>query len=353
MITNSSCRKANSVVGDSDFPLELIKTYKTDYSIEKLAVSDSWIAISGANQITAIDLQSDKVLWVVNDIFIDKDSRFEIVNGILFVATSDNVIMINKTGEKQLIKLKGGRENLIQLNAINGEYLYVTRGNEWILEVYSIKKNAFLWETKVGRGYSEVHSDLETDKTYIATSESIHAFESSSGNPLWDKTISITSSFFEDGILYILQQPKSNSVYMIKALNAALDGEEIWNSQIRINSSIDLIQMKVLQSLLVINTGFEYLAYNKGTGIPVWESSLDTTIYNAPLELDGVLYSKGGDGVMYAISPTTGSIIGVMKFAPPSFQTQYDAGQNLYKVNDWIVVSTDTQVFILGVKKTN
>lgn len=115
---------------------------------------NTWIAVYTPNQITAIDIDTQKILWNINfTVDIILDYQFQAVDDELVAVSTDQIILLNRAGEKKVINLQshGYDFDIIQLAAVYPNYLYIIRNSMRFIEAYDISKNEMVWSLPNGR----------------------------------------------------------------------------------------------------------------------------------------------------------------------------------------------------------
>src|SRR5687767_8662279 len=93
---------------DVDFPLKHVLTIPVDEAIKKVAVANTWMAVSTLNKVVAIDMATQEILWNIDfSVYTDIDAglEFQIVNDTLVAVSTDQIILINKAGQRREITL--------------------------------------------------------------------------------------------------------------------------------------------------------------------------------------------------------------------------------------------------------
>ncbi len=336
----------------SNFPLKQTMIFPSNDVIEKIAVSDNWMAISGSGKITGVDIKRQKILWTVDfSVFMDSDPEFQIINDTLVAASYDQVILVNKTGQKREITLdpSGGDRHIIKLVAVYPNYLYVIRGTNWTLEVYDISRNLLLWKTIVGRGGTDVFYDAAKNITYVTTRDySIQAFNNLTGTILWQENRSALFGAYNSGILYICEQSGSSDIFRFSAIDAE-NQKELWKRDFA--SIHNVYKLTAISDLLIASTTYGLIAIDESNGNEVWHNLEDETFYTTPVELDGVLYARGSSHTVYAISRSDGNVIGFVELGDTSFiQPHYEVFAGVYRLKDGIAFNTRNAVVIYKTK---
>jgi len=329
-----------------NFPLRQSVEVQVDHNIEKMAISDTWVAIAIPSKLTAINLMGNTVIWTLNGFLLDKDSDMQIVDNMLIATTYNEILVIGEAGDRQSINLRPDTGDVVQLVAVYKNYLYAIRGVNWDLEVYDIAKNTYLWGTWVGRGQTDVFYDSQTGVVYVITPQSVNAFENSSGKLLWQQQTTVKHSSFDSGILYLCEETDSAKTFGCVALNVS-DQKELWKKEFTLGAGEEIYQLSVIQNMLVATTRYGYFAINKSNGEQIWHTGADDIFYNKPVEFNNILYAKGSSGKIYAFSLVDGSVIGYKLLEKnPTFQSKYDASQRVFKLSDGIAVTANKTIRI-------
>jgi outer membrane protein assembly factor BamB len=335
---------------ETNFPLRQSSVIQVDHDIEKMAITDTWIAITTPNKLTAMDISTNTVIWTLDNFLLDKDSDLQITDNTLFATTYGEVLAVNESGDRKSINLKPSTDDIVQLVAIYNNYLYLIRGANWNLEVYDIAKNTYLWEVWVGRGQTDVFYDSQTGIVYVITPRSITAYENLSGELLWQQQTNIKHSSFNSGVLYLCEGTSSNKTYTFIALDVG-DQKELWKKDFVLESGEEVYQLSVIQNMVIATTRYGYFAMDKNDGDQMWRTDINDIFYNEPVEFNGILYAKGSSGKIYAISTDDGSVIGYnMIEKNPRFQSRYDASQRVFKLDNGIAVNTNKAILIFRQK---
>lgn len=349
ILTTTSCGISVNE-NEINFPLRQSVVIQVDYDIEKMALSDTWVAVAAPSKLTTMDITTNTVIWTFDNFLLDKDSNLQIVDTVLIAATYNEILVVDKAGDKQSVNLKPSREEVVQLVAVYENYLYVIRGANWNLEVYDIAKNTYSWETWVGRGQTDVFYDSQTGVVYVITPRSITAFENSSGELLWQQQANIKHSSFDSGILYLCEEINNNKAYTFIALDVN-NKKELWKKELSLGAGEEIYQLSAIQNMVIVTTRYGYFALDKNDGDQIWQTDLNDIFYNEPVEFNGVLYAKGSSGKLYAISTDDGSVIGYKLIEKnPKFQSRYDASQRVFRLDDGIAVNTDKAILIFRQK---
>ncbi|MBQ8436299.1 MAG: PQQ-binding-like beta-propeller repeat protein [Alphaproteobacteria bacterium] len=242
-------------------------------------------ATTGFGGVFALDMKTGKEIWRY-----DTEMPIRIAptvqNGRLLVQTIDNA--------------------LIALNAINGE------------EVWKYKTTSEM-TTLVG-GASPAYSSNEDVAVAAFSNGELRAFKASTGTPLWGEML--------------ISPKRTNSLANITAIkaNPIIDGDKVFAAgHSDVLAAIDLRTGKKIwereistsnqpwiagQFMYVLTDNFELIAFQKDTGLIIWNKKLPIPDYNAGLSASGPVLTNNSllvtlsDGHVFAISPYTGQVLG-------------------------------------------
>jgi hypothetical protein len=312
MVLLSGCKAAGHQLPiESNFPLKQAVNISSNEEIERMAVSDTWMAIQTSSKLIGLDINSQERLWSVDfKLWYTRGTKFQIVNDNLIAASRKEIILVNREGQATNIALDLPNEgSIIRLVAVYPNYLYVITGPDWLLQVYDITQNSLLWKTTVGRGGADVFYDAITDIAYITTRDySIRAFENSTGKLLWEQEKSVLHSIYEAKILYMCEPTDSENTYRFSALDVVTQ-KALWSTDIE---GIDPVYtLSILNNLLLTGTGDGMVALNKADGKEKWHTLEDEEFFTSPVEFGNTIFVKGSSHVVYAISPYGGRVIGL------------------------------------------
>lgn len=335
---------------ESNFPLEQVFSVSVDEDIERVAVSDTWIAIQTVEKITAIDSTSLEVIWSIPFLAgSTDDSKFQITNNYLIVAANDQIVMIDKDGQQKQLNLNLDGGAIWRLVATYPDYLYVLRGSDWTLEAYDTNQNKFLWKTIVGRGGADVFYDSVKDTAYVLTRDhSVRAFENSTGVVLWETKKSVLLSVFDADVLYLCETRDGDGVYRFSALDVATQNI-IWTLDIEQIKKV--YKVTLVDNLLIASTRDGLIAIDKSEANIAWHALESEIFFTPPIVLNNVLIAKGASRKVYALSPSTGAVIGFVQLEDSNnIEPSYAARGEVHQVNGGLVFNTKTALFIYKFK---
>jgi len=342
----------NRILVESNFPLKQVQNFSVNESIEKIAVSDTWIATYSSGKVTAWDVETQKTLWSIDlPVRTDKDSEFQISNDILISASTDQIFLVNKLGKKEELNLLSEGENIVRLVAIYPDYLYVIRGYDWRLEAYDISQNALLWTTYVGRGGCDVFYDVSKNIAYVTTQDnSIRAFDNATGKVVWEQDRSSLHSAFEGDVLYTVEHTSEKNKFRFSAFDVE-NQKELWKKDI--TPITHVYKLTIIDKFLIASERGGLIALNKSSGAEVWQTDTGEPFYTRPVEFDDVIYAKGPSFTVYAISLSDGDVIGFVQLEsenPIFAQPKYEVLTGVYNLKDGIAVNTRNAVVIYKAK---
>jgi outer membrane protein assembly factor BamB len=349
-------------LGETNFPLKQVATISIDDVIEDIAVGDTWIAIRTYHTITAIDIDTFEKLWDIDKQVSTFGEGFQIVNDILVAASKEQIFLIDRQGQQRDFNLKPRKAqiNVIRLAAIYPGYLYVFRGDSWILEAYDISNDVLLWE--IYRGRPAIIYDATTKIAYAIRHDLISAVDNQSGKVLWQQrrqekrilpssfTLGVLGATLDANVLYVYERTKDRDYYRITAIDVKTQ-KELWIKDFTFSVNRSLTHFAVIDDLLLANGGKGMIALNKFNGEQVWETSeLGEGLVTRPFKVDDVIYAMGvASSTVFAISSYDGSLIGTVNLESDS-AFGVDPSKNLYYLNDGIVFNMRDTVVIYKTK---
>lgn len=366
--SNASETPTLSPIG-SDFPLRQDISFPMNSEIQKMTASKTWAATYSAGKligpdigtgsvnyasgkITAIDLKSKRTIWSIDlPVVVNTNQEFQIIDDTLvFVSTTDQVILINKAGQEHELNLQPNNENIIKIVPAYPQYLYVIRGSERTLEAYDIANNTFLWQTSIERRIVNMFYDTRKNIAYVTTDAYLRAFDNTSGKMLWSNDDeSSEGSAFASGILYLSKHKDSlfSSSQTIEISAFDIESQhDVWSTEI---PSIPFLnKLTVVDDLLLVSGSGGLVALKRTTGYQVWRTQIQDEFETSPIGFRGVLFIKSPDLKIYAISPNTGEIMGVLQTEQPnkSIRPMYEVLSSVYDLEDGIVFNTRDAVVI-------
>lgn len=339
-------------LGETNFPLKQIARIPIE-GIIGVAVGDTWIAASTDKKIIAIDISDQKILWSI-DFSVDGYSKFQIVNDVLFAASQDEVIMVNKQGLKKEIALSPLQEsfspsiNIIMMISVYPDYLYVIRGSNWYLEAYDISANTMLWRKGVGRGIADVSYDPVDKLVYVTIDDTVYVNDNLTGEFL-RKQARHLGEYLVGEVLYTLSITKKDNTethYEIDAVDTKTQ-EKLWSNSFVLPANNFVGDFLTVGDLLVIS-GDGMIAFDRFDGEEIWEVDVHTFGEGfdvSPVEFDNVIYAIGyASKTVFAILPDDGSIIGTANLEKDNLFS-VSSGE-MFNIGDGILLTTSDAILI-------
>lgn len=339
-------------LGEHNFPLKQVAKISIE-GVINIAVGDAWIAVSTPENIVAMDINLQKILWTIK-FSVDGYSKFQIVNDVLFAASQDQIIMVDKQGNEREIALAPLQEtfsssiNIIKLISVYPNYLYVIRGSTWNLEAYDISKNTLLWRKQVGRGISDVSYDSLNQLVYVTVGDVVYVDDSLTGEFI-QKMTRRSKEHLVDGILYSLTYLDSSNAethYEISAVDAATQ-KTLWQNSFVLPANNRVGDFLTFDNLLIFS-GDGMVAFDKSSGEQIWKIDVHTfgeEFYFPPVEFDNVIYAMGNaSGTVFAVSKDDGSIIGTANLEQDNFLSA--SSGEIFRLKDGILFTTSNSVVI-------
>lgn len=340
-------------IGEHDFPLKQVAKLSVEGVIKKIAVGDTWIAVSTSEKIIAMDIDVQKILWRIS-FSTDSYSKFQIIDDKLFAASNDQIIMVDRQGLEKEIALAPFQEtfpssiNIIKLIAVYPNYLYVIRGLNWNLEAYDISKNAMLWRKQVGRGIVDVSYDPMDKFVYVTIDDTVYVDDNLTGEFI-RKTERQFGKHLVDGVLYTLTNIANTDAevhYKISAVDT-ITQKMLWQNGFVLPTNNYVGDFLTVDDLLVFS-GDGIVAFDKSNGEQKWKIDVHTfgeSFDAPPVEFNNVIYAMGyASNTVFAVSADDGSIIGTANLEKDiSFDTSYG---EVFRLKDGILFNTSNSVVI-------
>ncbi len=349
----TSCKSAKDQLPiDSNFPLQQVAKFSFDETIERLAISDTWVAMQTADGLIGFDMNSSETLWSIPfDVWYATGSKFQIIDDYLIAASDTQVALISRDGQLTPLNIASSEGGKIwRLVAVYPNYVYIIRGPDWTLEAYDITENRLLWQITVGRGGADVFYDPARGITYITTRDySIRAIENATGVVLWTLDKRVLHSAFDANILYLCEPTNKENVYQFSALDV-VSQDIIWTTEIDGISSV--YRLTSLNDLLTISTEDGIIAVEKSNGKELWHALENDGFVTAPVEFNDYIFAKGASHTIYAVSPTNGNLIGytILESKNNLIEPAYEAEGEIHLLDGTLVLNTRESLIIYGNK---
>lgn len=190
------------------------------------------------------------------------------------------------------------------------------------------KKGIVWWSANLS-GAVDISAPIAADgKVFIGTYEnmSVFAFDANTGSQLWRlQTLGIirNTPSYENGFVYI------TSADLVYALNAST-GETLWNKTISVGELEQTSSPTPYNGVLYFGSGQDRIfALNAKDGSTVWEKATPSKVRNHPVLGDGRLYIHAQLNTTYALNANTGAQI--WNFTLPDVANgMYDKGTFYY-----------------------
>lgn len=339
-------------LGDKDFPLVQSFTFPVNGEIRGIAVNDKWLAYHTTKEITAIDINTQELLWQMEFPTISSDDGFQMINDRLIASSRNQIISLDMQGQREdLLILEPGdysSEYILDVSDIYQNYAYLILGPLWTLEVYDTSKKVVLWKADIIQDAFYVSS---TNIVYVITrGGEIQALDNSNGALLWQYSGNVVHSAYSAGVLFLSEHIKSDGHYDLLAFDVK-NKEELWRKTFTETSENEVYKLTTIGRYLIVGTQSGLLAFDINNGTQVWEINVEEPIETSPVEFNGVIYAKGVyTSTIYALSLPDGSLIGVADLQKEGFSITADIYTGVYEFSEGIVFSTKDSIFIYKFK---
>lgn len=337
--------------GDKNFPLIQAFVFPKHGETRGIAVGDGWFAYRTMDEITAIDIASLKTLWREKFRAISSGEGFQIINGRLIAISNDQVVSWDRQGQRdELLSLDSGDSSvgIIKTPLLYQNYAYIIRGPLWTLEAYDISNKVLLWKTD---GIEDAFYDPAMNVAYLITRQGdIQARDNKNGELLWQRSGTVVHGVYAADVLFLYELIKSDGHYEMSAFDVR-DQKELWRKNYTNISENDVYKLTVLNQFLITSTRSGLIAFDKHSGVQVWEAKVGEPIETSPIELNGIIYAKGVfDRAIFALSPVDGSIIGVSDLENESIFSGGDIYTGVYKISNGIVFSNRNAIYVYSAR---
>jgi outer membrane protein assembly factor BamB len=326
-------------MGETGFPLARSAAVYVENPIRGIAVAETWMAVDTLEHIEGLDLESQKELWSLALATPRFAGSFLTLGDTLIVASPEQVLLLDRSGGRQVLNMATHKPSIIRLVAAYPGYLYLIQGPKWTLEAYSLAENRLLWQVVVGRGGAdEVFYDPSNNIVYV-TGGSVQALDNTSGTVLWKQSRNTLVATFEGGILYAYERLNGASQYQVTALDVA-DQSEVWTRGFYSGDSEGVNAVKVVGDMLLL-CGRDLIALDKGGGKERWTVSVGETFYTCPVQFHGTLYEMNGTSqTVFAVSPQDGAVIGHVRLEEQTVLQGADADAAVHVLRNGILFNT-------------
>lgn len=330
----------------SNFPLNQNQILPVNDLVKRIAVADTWIAIYTPAMLRAVDINTQETLWQMNlEVQEDDELGLQVVDDTLIAIATNQVFLINRSGEKTELTLESPNDPIIKLVAFYPDYVYIIRFPDWRLEAYSVSQNKRLWTVQVGRGGANVFYEELTNVAYVTTRENaFFALDNTTGKMFWRQDRSSLYSVFEHGIIYTVERDDGQNQYLLSAFDAERQ-EELWVTDVSFGSHA--YNLSLVNKFLIVSGNEGLLALDKSNGAVVWQTTKGEEFQTKPVELGSVIYAKAISLKVYAVSPVTGEFIGFVSLEEPSNpHPMYELLSGVYEIDNGILFNTRDAVVI-------
>jgi hypothetical protein len=337
--------------GDKDFPLVRFLTFPVNGTIREMAVGDTWLAYHTMKEITAIDLDTQKVIWQMDFPVIESEEGFQIIGDQLIASSRSQIISLDRQGNQvNLLTLKpaDSSEYILKVIGLYPNYAYVILGPMWTLEAYDIANKVVLWKTD--RMENAFYEPLTNIVYAITRAGNIQAIDNNNGTTLWQHSGNVVQSTYSEGILFLYEHIKGDSRYELSAFDVKSQ-QELWRTNFTNISADNVYKLTTINQLLLIGTESGLLAFDRHSGTNIWTANIGEPIDTSPIEFNDLIYVKGiYNRAIYALSPINGSVIGVADMENETFSMSADIYTGVYQISNGIIFCTTNSIFIYKIK---
>jgi len=354
ILVSCGAPSTNQTIESDGFPLEEHWSYDLGVPIYKLAVTDEIIAVGRSDGVTAIDVETGKLLWSL-DFSLATDSRIAFTEDSLIAANSikKQILIIGKKGE-EIKKFNLDSTESFEILAVYSRFVFVRRIPSWNLEVYDLHKGIKAWQIFIGRGSTSISYDLEADIAYVATSSFIGAYNARNGDKIWKFSNVARAGVLDSGtFFYYSEGSKTNNkkAGYIYAMDAQ-EENQLWSMEIPLQIRTSIYNLTIINDMLVVSTDFGLIAINKIDGSEMWQSETNEFFYGKPIMISDIIFIRGTNTkVIYAISPDDGQYLGCLNLGTPFLiSTSQRENDILYKSKQFLIFTFENLVYSYQLK---
>ena len=315
LLVLSSCSSSSFIPEEHNFPLVKSKSIDLNEDIGTIAVSDSFLVFETPNTLQAVDINTDKTLWALNDFNLDPESEIMFSNDVTIIMLHNDVLLVDSKGNQIFLDLNRELSQNIDLIAVYKNFVYIIRGGGWTLEVYDISKNKLLWGTSTGRGGTQVFYDNSKDVVYVTNVSSIRAFNNGAGELLWQYDIRIDESAYYNDVLYICETLFDDKTYQVTAFEVKSQ-KVLWEYESASSLGMYVQKCSVFKDTLIINTSTGLYLMDIRDGKSVRHILGSYGFYQSPVSFNDITYVKGLNKAVYAISLESDNVEGYVQLEP-------------------------------------
>lgn len=326
------------------FPLRQRSVVPFKEPIQEIAVARTWIAVATPTHITAIDLNTHRVLWTAGFPVIPYDDGMLVFEDTVVAASTDQVWLFTREGQHRTLRVDSQVQQITRLVAAYPQFLYVLGGQEWSLEAYDLSSGNVRWNYRVGRGgASNAYLDESKNILYVS-GHSIMAINNQTGSPLWMIPTDTMISVLARDVIYEYDSLGRDDAYHVAAFRVS-DHEQVWSKSYEFPPASGINQLRVFGDKLLL-CGSRLIALDTSDGHQVWQVAAGDTFFACPAEFNGVLYGKTGTTrTVYAIAPSNGAVLGKALSGPYPLTVGADTN-GIYGWDHGVVFSTGNQLVI-------
>jgi hypothetical protein len=343
LVMSCSVFESDTSITSSNFPLKERWSSKFDGTVYKLGVADDWIVVGQSKSITAINTESGKAMWTM-DITLDTDSLLLISDDSLIAASSSQLFVINKAGEKvHTINLRPSQST--EVVAMYEDFIFVFRRAGGVLEAYSIQNETLAWKVTTHRGGVSVNFEPSTNTVFITSSISVSANNLADGSEIWKiQTVARTGVLDSDVLFYYWEAPRITS--HISAINAG-NSIQIWDIETPYNLQDSVFDLSIFDNKLIETTDLGVAAIDKKDGNKLWQLKLTDFVYSKPMFISNVIYTRGiTASKIYAISIDNGRYLGSLNLGdPPLLSFSHRDYDLVYKSGEFLIFPYNDTVY--------
>lgn len=301
LILTTSCNKNHTKPTSENFPLQpMWEITRNSAVVDNLGINQ--IVIQSLSGIEVVDTFDGNINWANEHVASGEPGDTAVsVDLIASIQYERTVVLFNYQGEEintfDLRPISG--PNDAQIAAISSIHLFVIRSPDWILEVYDLISGAFLWETGVERGGSDVWVNEDGHEVYIETYSGMSARDENTGETNFDITGNIEASAYQRGIAYLYGRPTGSTIDQLFAV-AMTGNTTLWSTAIAIEGQKSI---SIYQDMVLISSAQGVAAFHADLGDRIWQFAPEDVFIAPVVGIDDTLYARGAqEQIIYALS---------------------------------------------------
>ena len=349
LLVLSSCSSSSFVPEEHNFPLAKSKSIDLNEDVGTIAVSDSFLVFETPNTLQAVDIDTDKTLWTLNDFNLNPESEIMFSNDVTIIMLRNNVLLVDSKGNQTFLNLNRKLSQNIDLIEVYKNFVYIIRGGDWTLEVYDISKNKLLWETPTGRGGTQIFYDNSKDIVYVTNVSSIRAFNNDAGELLWQYDIRIDESAYYNDVLYICETSFDDKTYRVTALEVKSQ-KVLWEYESASSLGMYVQKCSVFKDTLIINTSIGLYLMDIREGKFIRHILGSYGFYQLPVSFNDITYVKGLNKAVYAISLESDNVEGYVQLEPSPVLGAPLEDFKVFLYKDGIIFKTKNEIVFYAPK---